>query len=386
MPAPTKYPDWATDGTNVVEPPSGKKAAGWVPGEEPPSGWFNWWQGVVGQWTRWLDSQVIDALSRIAAVEPVAADAALRSVANTFAKRQTINSENGWADSPLLATDQRPGDDPTDLSSIGAAAGSNKWKQILYFPTDAGSACYVGFFVGQGTKRLALTYNARWHIPSQKWRLLDTARPAYAIVCRDARFIVSTRAAGAGPWDDWPETSGGGGDLVVNGIAQVGSHVYIADGVGEYNYSTLRARVMSIPLAMAYGNAIQRDVSTGWISFTDPANAELVLPIRLPAGAVLDKVEFIVEEKTTFQFQSAAFEYTPNFAASPPSVARTGGFGNATPSPGAGVKIASASFGNRTIDSTHRYEASLVPGASASGDNVRAARVTFTDPGPRTVP
>lgn len=92
MPAPTKYPDWATDGTNVVEPPAGKKAAGWVAAERPPSGWFNWWQGVVGQWTRWLDSQVVDALARIAAVEPVAADAARKSVSNTFSQPNSFQN------------------------------------------------------------------------------------------------------------------------------------------------------------------------------------------------------------------------------------------------------------------------------------------------------
>lgn len=90
MPAPTKYPDWATDGTNVVEPPAGKVTAGWVPGEQPPAGWFNAWQALVGQWVRWFDEAVNDLLGRVSAVEPIAADAALKSAPNTFTQPQTI--------------------------------------------------------------------------------------------------------------------------------------------------------------------------------------------------------------------------------------------------------------------------------------------------------
>jgi hypothetical protein len=69
MPAPTNHPDWATDATNNVEPPSGKVAVGWVAGEEPPASWFNWWQNLVGLWIRWFDTNVNDLLGRTRAVE-----------------------------------------------------------------------------------------------------------------------------------------------------------------------------------------------------------------------------------------------------------------------------------------------------------------------------
>lgn len=100
MPAPTKYPDWATAGDNVVEPPSGKVAAGWVNGEQPPSGWFNWWQGIVGQWTRWLDSQVVSLTGRVTAVEAdvdavqgtLDTTVAHQDQENTFTQPQTIDA------------------------------------------------------------------------------------------------------------------------------------------------------------------------------------------------------------------------------------------------------------------------------------------------------
>lgn len=52
MAAPTEYPDWATDETNNLAPPPSKVAEGWVPAEEPPSSWFNWWMNLVGLWVR----------------------------------------------------------------------------------------------------------------------------------------------------------------------------------------------------------------------------------------------------------------------------------------------------------------------------------------------
>src|SRR3954468_16922705 len=106
MPAPTKYPDWATDESNNVEPPDAKKAAGWVPGEEPPSSWFNWWKNLAGQWVRWLEERAntlttdldaaeadIDTLQSDldtleAATAALASDAARKSQQNTFVKSQ----------------------------------------------------------------------------------------------------------------------------------------------------------------------------------------------------------------------------------------------------------------------------------------------------------
>lgn len=147
MPAPTKFPDWATDGTNVVEPPGGKKAAGWVPAEEPPSSWFNWWQGVVGQWTRWLDSQVTDALSRIAAVEPIVstlnADAARKSAANTFTAANSFQAVNATAvTAQTLHTTGAINSDTTidsadDIhSNIDVGAGRDVYaaRDFNYFP------------------------------------------------------------------------------------------------------------------------------------------------------------------------------------------------------------------------------------------------------------
>jgi len=55
MPRPTKLPTWATTSPHVLEPSDGKKAAGWVPGEQPPAAFFNYWQNLVHEWVTWLD-------------------------------------------------------------------------------------------------------------------------------------------------------------------------------------------------------------------------------------------------------------------------------------------------------------------------------------------
>ena len=56
MPKPIKLPTWATGATSILEPSDGKKAQGWVPGEQPPASIFNYWQNLVHEWITWLDA------------------------------------------------------------------------------------------------------------------------------------------------------------------------------------------------------------------------------------------------------------------------------------------------------------------------------------------
>jgi hypothetical protein len=54
---PTQVPKWATAGTNVLEPSSGRKIAGWLPGMAPAAEFFNWWMNLVGHWSDWLGQE-----------------------------------------------------------------------------------------------------------------------------------------------------------------------------------------------------------------------------------------------------------------------------------------------------------------------------------------
>lgn len=56
MTKPTSYPRWATvaPGTSREEPDEVHKDDGWADDEQPPGKWFNWQQGLAGDWCKWL--------------------------------------------------------------------------------------------------------------------------------------------------------------------------------------------------------------------------------------------------------------------------------------------------------------------------------------------
>jgi hypothetical protein len=148
-------------------------------------------------------------------LDPLVGDAARKSQQNTFTKSQIINTESNWADDPLLTTTAHPGDDPTDLSALGLPAGSNRWKVVMAVPTKVGSAARGEIFIGQPPDGSAFVNNARWHIPTQKWRQLDPALPSTGFIGKSGQYLLSYVSAGAAPWSDWPTNSGG--DLIVGG-------------------------------------------------------------------------------------------------------------------------------------------------------------------------
>src|SRR5690606_21386606 len=56
---PTQVPEWATgEGADIVEPPAGKKAQGWVQGEKPPAGYFNWLFSLLTRWIEWFAQEI----------------------------------------------------------------------------------------------------------------------------------------------------------------------------------------------------------------------------------------------------------------------------------------------------------------------------------------
>lgn len=60
MARPTQLPEWASSGTNVVEPSGGKKVSGWLVNERPAAQHQNWWQRRVYDWIQYLDGIVPD--------------------------------------------------------------------------------------------------------------------------------------------------------------------------------------------------------------------------------------------------------------------------------------------------------------------------------------
>jgi hypothetical protein len=56
---PTTVPEWAVTGTRT-EPSAGKKNTGWIFEESPPYDFFNWLQGISGDWFNWINERLGD--------------------------------------------------------------------------------------------------------------------------------------------------------------------------------------------------------------------------------------------------------------------------------------------------------------------------------------
>lgn len=79
MSRPTTLPDFATSGTNVIEPSSGLKTSGWFPGTSPPAQLMNWCHHTVALWITYFASIIPDGPVALAADVTAAAAARLRS-------------------------------------------------------------------------------------------------------------------------------------------------------------------------------------------------------------------------------------------------------------------------------------------------------------------
>lgn len=397
MPAPTKYPDWATDGANTVEPPAGKVATGWVPGEQPPAGWFNWWKHYTGLWVRWLESVTNTLSGRIdtndtdintlqsdldaleAATATLAGDAARKSDQNTFVKSQIVNTEADYADDPLLSTTAKPGDDPTDLSALvpPVAAGSNRWKLVFKVPTQAGA--WASLWVGQSPYGAALVNNARWHVPTQKWRQIDPAYVSTAMVGRSGQYVISHVPAGAAAWVDWPIDTGGdfiaGGNVQANGAG--GSGMVIAKNA--FQYSPTQPHWISLFPENGYNNSLTL--------MTLAPGAAAWYRVRLPKGAVIGQVNVKVQENAGVNYAiELGHTVTKPFSdATIPGALTTIDDSEVVSGGGTGVQNWNLNYPALTVDNefaTYWLHVLCVAGSPANLD-VWGAQIGFEDPGPR---
>lgn len=304
----------------------------------------------LGNITKWIKDQL--------------ALVAFKAAANVFTKGQTINAEQAWADAHLLTTTQMPGDDPTDIG----APGTNKWKLALGpFPTDP--TCWVGFWVGQSTKRFTISYNARWHIPTQKWRQLDTARDSYAFVCRDAVFLLSKVAAGSAAWSDWPA----GGDVAAN----------------RFTYDPPQVITKGIDPTAGSGDGGM--TASGRSVLMSPNNYR-AYPLRFPHGSKLGQVKIKVQATGNDAEVTVRLtrRYNVNFGDS-----SVPAFNNAVGTLGPVLLLKDVvttlelglSFGNMTVDKNEGYgihlQTSQSPPAPAGWLDILAIEVAYQDFGPR---
>ena len=388
MPAPTEYPDWATDETNNVEPPDGKKAEGWIPAEEPPSSWFNWWQWIVGLWVRWLDSQVIALFTRVDTADAntvaLAAAAALKASQNTFTKAQIINTEGSVADEALVTTTAKPGDDP-EPGTPPFTAGTNRWKLILDAPTQGGAR--AGIFVGQSPWGAALVNNARWHVPTQKWRQLDDGYASTAMVGRSGQYITSYVPAGSPPWSDWPTDGGGdfisGGNLAANGGGGAGKVL----AKSAFEYVAVLQRTTFIPIFSGNGDATVDFAGSRW-HLVFVAGGTQVWAIKLPQGASMTGLDVLASKAGSGTMTAQVFRHdNHDFEEAGAGFYTEPNVGSATTTATGEVKLfvsmATQNFDNAADDGSSGSEWFLRLTAGDPNDAVYAIRVTWGDPGPR---
>lgn len=57
---PTSVPRWADTSSNITEPSSGEKDAGWGVGDPHPSSWENWKANLIGKWFKWFNERFFD--------------------------------------------------------------------------------------------------------------------------------------------------------------------------------------------------------------------------------------------------------------------------------------------------------------------------------------
>lgn len=380
MPAPTEYPDWATDETNNVEPPDAKKALGWVPAEEPPSSWFNWWQWIVGLWVRWFDEKVNEHEAEITAMEPVVADAARKSQQNTFAKTQIIDSENHVADDPLISTADKPGDDPTDLSGLPGPPdpGSNKWKLVLQVPTQGGAK--AGIFVGQFPYGAALVNNARWHVPTQRWRQLDDGYPSTAIVGLLGQYYTSYVPELTPPWEEWPND--GGGDFISGGNLLAGG------GGASGNVMAKRA----FEYAPAQTHWVMLWPEGGYDTFNDrmrlSAGESAIYRVRAPFFADIGIVNVKVEEYTNCIYDIDLYQtHTKPFSDTTTPGTTTTSHDNVHVNPGGTAVVVNhvLTYSDLSVDNEfNTYWVRVVCDPLSPADvDVYSVQIGFVDPGPR---
>jgi len=172
MPRPTvTIPTWATTGTKL-EPPTGKRALGWIVDEPPPAEWWNHLQYATGEWLTFLNAVILGEAT---------ADLALR-FAQSSAAADIV---------PLLAATSVP---------------NGAYRLVARFPTTSPTvfaSLYVG---GSATRKLMLVYNASWN--GTQWAQ-NSAAVAQAIAINTVNALeVLTHAASPASWNDSAWASG----------------------------------------------------------------------------------------------------------------------------------------------------------------------------------
>lgn len=174
MAKPSETVAWAESGT-AVEPSGAKKAAGWLPGEQPPAEFFNWILKFLGQWTSYLNGlESTEALTW--------------ALSQIFNRGITLGAD--WNDNEVEAISPRITAEPVS-SSIADYTLLLKAKDARLWSEGVGS-----------DSALVFTVNATRTVDgADKWEKITTSQPAFALfVSRAGVSLAYMQAAQNTAW------------------------------------------------------------------------------------------------------------------------------------------------------------------------------------------
>jgi hypothetical protein len=145
---PNSLPTWATSNTaDVVEPPLAQKEIGWLPDDQPPAGWMNWFQRYVGEWLDYLDENASGWAYTVTIDDKTASEHTLNCVTTGLYETQgeTIVAigSNVYAEHYIFYSRGPTGDSPWNTKIIVGSivvdiVNANGYWAILSYSSDIG--------------------------------------------------------------------------------------------------------------------------------------------------------------------------------------------------------------------------------------------------------
>jgi hypothetical protein len=282
------------------------------------------------------------------------AAAAKLAAENIFTAQQHVEPVN--ESQAVLRSDRYPGSITTD----------NRWTLIFRFRVE--NNVHLRMFTGglHGVGRMAWTINTSWDVDEQQWELDDDEAGAAAIIWRTTAVTFHQVSAGTDPFQSWPSA----------GLCDVRA-------TGEFLYAQTKTRVRTIPVSSASGPSTFNGGNGGVSAGTVGIQSFIRFPLRLPPGAVLQKVSVLHTITTsaveTFRLTRRRTTWDPYDPVAPTETWLI----TVDSDSSTGTKITEIPI-SATVDRYDELCLLWIPSAEAS-NRVEAIKVEWADQGPTPI-
>lgn len=333
MARPASLPVWATAG-DIAEPGSGKKALGWVTGEQPPAQYFNWYQNLTYLWIEALAEENDDA-------PYLAASNTFTGALNTFTGDVAVSDDITANDDIFAGGDIGAGGGVTAAGAVSGASAA------FGGTVTAASVAASGNVGGAG--------------------VVATGASSTAIQATNGGITVAGNVIGVAG--------------VFSGNVSAGGFIQLP-GTQRVQYSGSPSRERCVNLSKAsHGSNITFDHASQSLTCVSPDSASL--EIDLPNGALISTIEVIqnqVSNTTVLTLnRKTASDWSNANPVTTPTVTAIGT--NTDSRTGAVVRTQVAGGGYTVNNTTETYTLRIAFGTA--GSFVSQVRVVFVDPGPR---